>query len=271
MSNSVNVNALLTGAVDEGNLGAGALNILQGIDDIGNRIQAGLGVAASSVAAPEVILVRIRLDDSPSMDGDPQVAAMQGYNLAIDALSDSKQKSGILFGADFLNGGPICPYLPIDQAVRLNNSNYHLRGLTPLYDQSLVTLGTVLAKAQEFSDNGVPVRTVTLIVTDGFDNNSRATAGKVKAVVQDMLKAENHIIAGMGICERTRDAAELARRQNIFKQVFGDMGIPANWILTPDNSQSEIRKAFAVFSNSAVRASQNAANFSSSVAGGFGS
>ena len=34
------------------------------------------------------------------------------------------------------------------------------------------------------------------------------------------------------------------------------MGIPDRWILTPGNSASEIRRAFAVFSQSAVRASQ---------------
>jgi hypothetical protein len=34
------------------------------------------------------------------------------------------------------------------------------------------------------------------------------------------------------------------------------MGIPDRWVLTPGNSASEIRRAFQVFSQSAVRASQ---------------
>jgi hypothetical protein len=54
-----------------------------------------------------------------------------------------------------------------------------------------------------------------------------------------------------------------------FKQVFRDMGIPDEWILTPGNTNSEIRKAFQIFSKSAVRASQNVASFTSSVGGGF--
>ena len=46
------------------------------------------------------------------------------------------------------------------------------------------------------------------------------------------------------------------------------MGIRDEWILTPANSDGEIRKAFQVFSQSAMRVSQSAANFNS--LGGFG-
>jgi len=49
------------------------------------------------------------------------------------------------------------------------------------------------------------------------------------------------------------------------------MGIRDEWILTPGNSEAEIRKAFRVFSQSAVRASQGAGSFSQSGLGGFGS
>jgi hypothetical protein len=63
-----------------------------------------------------------------------------------------------------------------------------------------------------------------------------------------MLAQENHIVAAMGISDGQTD----------FKAVFRAMGIPDKWILTPGNSASEIRRAFAVFSQSAVRASQGA-------------
>jgi len=121
-------------------------------------------------------------------------------------------------------------------------------------------LGTVLAKAQEFSDNGVPVRTVTLIITDGADCGSvRASASNVASLVADMLRTENHIIAAMGINDGGTD----------FHQVFKEMGIRDEWILTPSNSDTEIRKAFQVFSQSAARVSQSATNFNQSL-GGFG-
>jgi len=106
----------------------------------------------------------------------------------------------------------------------------------------------------------VPVRTVTLLITDGADAHSqRAGAKQVAAIVRDMLRAETHIIAGMGIDDGSTD----------FRQVFRDMGIRDEWILTPGNSEAEIRQAFQVFSQSAVRVSQSA-NISLSGLGGFG-
>ena len=73
-------------------------------------------------------------------------------------------------------------------------------------------------------------------------------AADVAAIVADMLAQENHIVAAMGISDGTTD----------FKKVFRSMGISDRWILTPGNSASEIRRAFQVFSRSAVRATQGA-------------
>ncbi len=104
------------------------------------------------------------------------------------------------------------------------------------------------------------MRTLTLIVTDGDDQHSRrANAGKVRGIVRDMLQQENHIVATMGVEDGSTD----------FRLVFTGMGIPDEWILTPGNSQTEIRRAFQVFSQSAVRASQGAGGFSRTALGGF--
>ncbi len=66
----------------------------------------------------------------------------------------------------------------------------------------------------------------------------------VATLVRDMRQAETHIVAAMGIEDQ--------------------------WILTPGNDVSQIRRAFQVFSQSAVRASQSAAHFGQAVLGGFG-
>jgi len=119
---------------------------------------------------------------------------------------------------------------------------------------------TVLAKTKEFADNGVPVRTVTLILTDGADCASIKSREKdVASVVKDMLRTENHIVAAMGL-----DGGGVN-----FENVFSDMGIPKEWVLTPKNNESDIRRAFAVFSQSAVQASQSALTFSKTAIGGF--
>ena len=186
-----------------------------------------------------------------------------GYNeLVIDALNETKQRDTILICNRYLNGFVLNPYTQLDKAIRMDNKNYNPTGGTPLYDETLVLLGTVVAKSQEFTGNGVPVRTITLIITDGADEHSRrATPAMVKKVVDDMLKAENNIIAALGIDDGGRTD---------FREVFREMGLRDEWILTPGNSKSEIRRAFQVFSRSAIRASQSAANFTKAATGGFG-
>ena len=100
----------------------------------------------------------------------------------------------------------------------------------------------------------MPVRTITLLITDGADVGSqRTTAKDIKAVVQDMLRAENHTIAAMGI-----DDGGITD----FREVFKEMGIRDEWVLTPGQGEKEIRQAFQLFSQSAVQVSQAAGKLS---------
>jgi pyruvate-formate lyase-activating enzyme len=262
MSQAPNFNQLFQSAQQEGLLSTASLNALN-VFDIGAQIQAGLGIAVDDVMASEVVLVTIMPDDSGSIRYSGNDATVRaGHNTVLDALLNSNQTDNILVHNRYLNGFVLYPYCPVSQAVRMDSKNYNPNQGTPLYDQTVVLLGTVLAKAQEFSENGVPVRTITLIITDGADaHSSKATAKTVKAIAQDMLMAENHIIAAMGIDDGG---------QTDFRKVFQDMGIRDEWILTPGNSQKDIRNAFQVFSQSAVRASQSAGNFSQTSLGGFG-
>jgi hypothetical protein len=255
----INVNDLFEEAHAEGVLSPSSLETLTGVD-LGAQIQAGLGISVDDVQASEVVLLTIMPDDSGSIaSSGNEEAVREGHNLVLDALARSKQGDGVLAHTRYLNGHVLFPYRPIDQAVPMTPKNYAANQGTPLYDQSVVLLGSVLAKAQEFTRNGVVARSVTLIITDGADAHSlRATARDVAALVRDMTRSEAHIVAAMGISDGITD----------FRAVFRDMGIEDRWILTPGNNPSEIRRAFQVFSQSAVRASQ-AGSFSQGAAGGF--
>jgi hypothetical protein len=259
--NTPNINDLFQSAHDDGLLSNASMQALN-VFDIGAQIQAGLGIHVDDVMASEVVLVTIMPDDSGSIYCGGNVQAVRGgHNSVLDALASSNQKDNILVHNRYLNGTVLYPYCPLAQAVRMDTKNYNPNQGTPLYDQVVVMLGTVLAKSQEFSDNGVPVRTVTLLITDGADAHStRATAQTVAAIAQDMQMSENHIIAAMGIDDGQTD----------FRQIFQSMGIRDRWILTPGNSDREIRQAFQVFSQSAVRVSQGAASFNQTSLGGFG-
>ncbi len=261
MSDPLKIEDLFEAAHDEGDLSAESLKALTVNADIGAQIQAGLGIAPDDVPSSEVVLVTLMPDDSGSIAAAGNAEAVRsGHNLVLESLLQSKQKADILAHTRYLNGLVLFPYRRLADAVFMSRQNYDPNLGTPLYDQTVVLLGTVLAKAREFAASGVPARTVTLLITDGADMHSTVqTPASVRAVVEDMLKLESHIVAAMGIKDGSTD----------FRRVFREMGIPDQWILTPGNSQSEIRKAFHAFSQSAVRASQAAA-FGSLSLGGFG-
>lgn len=257
---TVNVNQLFQAAEDDGTLSPAARAVLD-VPDLGAQIQAGLGVTVDDVESSEVVLVTLMPDDSGSIRFAGNAGVVRdGHNLVLDALAASKQRDSILSHTRYLNGKVLQPYCLVSQAARMTPANYDPCLGTPLYDQAVLILGTVLAKAQEFAAAGVPVRTVTLFITDGADEGSRrAKAADVHKVVRDMSAGEGHIVAAMGIDDgHTR-----------FRDVFRAMGIEDRWILTPRNDATEIRRAFQLFSQSAVRASQGGRSFSRAAAGGF--
>jgi hypothetical protein len=258
MSQTTNISQLFQDAHDAGDLSLNSLNAFN-IVDPGQQIQNALGVNVDDVESSDVVLVTVMVDDSGSMHKNQDVAST-GHNEVLTALGTSSQKDNVLVHTRLLNGAIISPFCPLDQANHLDQGNYRCNQGTPLYDQGISCLATVLAKTQEFADNGVPARSVTLIVTDGADVHSKSKPSAVRSVVEDMLKTENHIIAFMGIDDGYTN----------FRAVAQSMGIRDEWVLTPSNSPKEIRDAFALFSQSAVRASQNQASFSKAAMGGFG-
>lgn len=295
---SENVNDLFNTAHEEGDLSNEAMQALE-VVDVGAQIQAGLGESADEfMNGEEVVLVTIMPDDSGSIRfaGNAQVVR-DGHNLVLDSLMSCNQHANIRMHTRYLNGFVLYPYSPLDQVIRMDKSNYNPNQGTPLYDQSVLLLGTVIAKNQEFIDTGIRARTVSLILSDGADQHSeRANPKMVKSIVDDMYRTENHIISAMGIYdgdEECDDCGEDLKKATIvypdsgdkivcpacgqrihctnFREVFLDMGIRSEWILTPGNNESDIRKAFQVFSQSAVRASQGAQSFSKAAMGGFGS
>ncbi len=266
MSSTANLTALLGDA----GLDDQATQTMQlAADTMGPAIMAGLGsVKLDDIESSEVLLVTQLLDDSGSIRfGSNAQLVRDGHNLIIDSLKATKQSAAVLASCRYLNDsrgtdhGVLYPYRTLDGAERLDSGNYDPMGGTPLYDQTAVTLTGVAAKMAEFEQGGVAARAVTVIVTDGADAHSYAQdAASVRQMVAGLLRTEAHIIIGMGIDDGYTD----------FHQVFRDMGILDEWILTPGNSPSEIRRAFQTVSQSAVRASQ-AANFSQLTGmGGFG-
>jgi hypothetical protein len=263
MESSPEINELFNKAREEGTLSDASMAALNVID-VGDQILAAMGTPAFDAPASEMVLVTMLVDDSGSIRFARNADLIrEGHNMVLEALKKTQQKDSIMVHTRYLNGFVLYPYSPVPGAVKMTKKNYDPNLGTPLYDQAVTVLGTVLAKAQSFADNGIPVRTITLILTDGADAHSvRSNERSVAAIVRDMLKAENHIIAGMGV--EDGDTTD-------FRKVFKNMGIEDQWILTPGRSEQDIRQAFHLFSRSVVRASQAGAPFGSLSLGGFGS
>lgn len=256
-SQSVSLGQLFQTAHDEGDLSTVSFNLLAA-PDLGAQMMAGMGMPAIDIPASEVVLVGVLIDDSGSMGVNVDVT-IEGHNLILDAVKETKQRSGILVTTSYLHGTQINAFVQVDQATKLDSTNYNPGGGTPLYDRAIVFLGQMIAKRQECLDNGQSVRCVSLIVSDGADNQSNHRAQDVAALVADMNRTEEHIIQAMGIDDGFTN----------FRQIFRSMGIEDRWILTPKNTHGEIRKAFQLASRSSARASQSAGSFSQTAMGGF--
>lgn len=261
-STQPNVSALFGEMLQQGTMSQAAFSALAA-PDLTAKIQAAMGTPADVVSAAEAVLLGMLLDDSGSIVYANNVQnIIDGHNLVLDAIGGAKHSGDIMAHARYLKGHVLYPWVPLGQVVRMDSGNYRPDGYTPLYDETVVMLGAVLAKSQEFANLGMPVRTITLIVTDGHDEGSRQqTPDTVRPVVEDMLMQEMHIVAAMGIDDGG---------YTDFRKVFGSMGIRDEWILTPKNTVKEIRQAFRTFSQSAQRASQNAASFSKTASQGLG-
>lgn len=240
-----------------------------------------LGSPTNQHKEENVLLVATLVDDSGSLnvavERDPKTerrtsrpasyddpksnteAVRIGHNAVIQALEESERSSAMWFHTRYLKGFELNPWSPLGRVTRMDRGNFRPDGGTPLYDETVAILGSVITKTQEFRNNWVQVRTATLIVTDGEDTESRLQIpASVKDVVTDMYNMGIHIIAAMGIDDGKTD----------FKKVFIEMGIHENLILTPGSTPEEIRKAFGLFGKMASRAA-NQRQFNNLLSGGF--
>ncbi|MFA5166215.1 MAG: hypothetical protein WC449_02830 [Candidatus Paceibacterota bacterium] len=229
-------------------------------NDLAQAFEEAKGLGIEEIGGTEdITLITLVLDDSGSMDGDSAKQLMLGYKDFIEELKNTKRKSSILVHVRFLNSGSMFPYCLVDQAPCMDSSNYHPDGSTPLYDGIGEAMAVVAAKTQEYEDAGISVKTITLVMTDGCENDSHHfNEAKLKCVVNDLIATEKHIVAAMGFGE-----------ENFFRQCFGGVGIPDKWIYTSLSAARDIRRAFNLFSKSATKASNNTQSFSQTAQAGI--
>ncbi len=264
---AVDVNELFQEAHEEGTVSQSAMVSLQ-LTDLNQQIHRGLAINLDDITADEMVLLVQLIDDSGSIRMASNAQAVRdGHNQIIqEVLRASRGSENVMVHTRYLNPSiddgqgrmtdVLFPFCLLDNAVEMDTHNYNPTGGTPLCDQVFVTLATVQAEMQRFTRMNVPCRSIMCVITDGADVSSRQhDEASIRPVVESMLAAEMNIICAMGIQDDIGTD---------FTRVFGAMGIPPEWILTPSNTNSDIRRAFGMVSRSVARASQTATGMTSS-------
>lgn len=245
---------LVVDASARGDLSVKSLDALQGVPNATDEIERSLGANVPR-EVNDFLLLSALVDDSETIAwGRNTGAVMNGHNRVVRAVLEAGIMKNVLLQTRLLNGAVVNAYEPLGSADPLNATNYREGsfGGTPLYQQSVVLLGSIAAKTREIEAEGKTARSITLIITDGDDQHSgNVNAGHVAWLVNDMRKTKRHIVAGMGV--------EYGGVN--FRRVFREMGIPDKWHLLPNSDPSAIIKAFQDFGDVAAKASLDPASF----------
>jgi len=277
---ALDVDDLFDQGVQDDTLTSDAVQSLRQVN-LNHRIRPALGVDIERLAASQMVLVAGLIDDSASIratardehghdvvdeHGNRVTNAMlmrEAQNtMRGGVLTESRGGQDITCHVRYLNPSIpdptapngmtdiLCNYVLLDQVPILTEANYDPRGQTPLYDQMAVLLATVQAETQRYINLNMPCRSIVYIITDGADYGSRTHNPRtIRPIVQSMLAQEMNIISAMGIQDD---------QGTNFRDVFTSCGIPDEWIITPRNTPSEIRRAFGLYSRSVSRASRTA-------------
>jgi hypothetical protein len=229
-------------------LSADTKSMLSG--NLGTVVVAGAaGMDLEDITASDVTLVTVLIDESSSIHGAGlEQAVRDGQNALIDAFARSREKDSILLATWKFNHETtvLHSYVGIDDAVRLDASNYSGVGSTRLYDTWCDALAANVAYAQRLRDHGTPCRSIVVVITDGEDCGSRRRAIDCARISKDLLASEQFILAFVGVGPDPS-----------FRAVARRMGIPDGCVeVQTDATPQTLRKVFHMVSQSAIRASR---------------
>lgn len=118
----------------------------------------GDGVSADTFVHGIARIITILLDDSSSIETNGNTEHLiDGHNQIIEGLrgSSKKQQLETIVSCRTLNNGPVYEYKHLADVPKLTRTNFSPDGSTPLFDQSIVTIGGVIIKVQEFENAGI--------------------------------------------------------------------------------------------------------------------
>ena len=248
MSSQNPVSSLIASALADGMLSQASAHLITG--NLGQVVIAGAaGRALEDIVATDVTLITVLIDASSSIgDRGLEQAIREGQGHLVDAFAGSKEKDSVLMALWVFNNAAsvVHSYLPADDATRLDAKSYRAGGSTSLYDTWCDALAANVAYAQKLRDGGTACRSIVVVLTDGEDVGSRRSAGDCHRLSRDVLASEQFTLAFVGVGKDVD-----------FRAVAKAMGLPEACVLVErDATPSALRRAFALVSQSAIRASQ---------------
>ena len=244
---------LFVAASERGNISSECLPLLQDSGLLA-RIERIFRGRPAEVLESKLLAVTLVPDNSGSIhQAGIEQAVIDGTNNALDVFRDAPNASEIYVQIVYIDGQILMPWTPAAQTVRLNHDNYVARSDTPLYDTTMAVVGANVALAQLMFELGIPVKTSSLVVTDGEDQGSKFKSPDCASLVRSALgsRRRQHLLGAMGV----------GAKEEMFREMFLDMGIDPNWICLPGDSIEKLIQFYNGFSRSSVSASQGNAQF----------
>ena len=206
------------------------------IDGLGADIEAQ-NTAIDDLDSENVNLMLIGIDGSGSMSSYRN-DMMQCLTDFKDALENSKEANEILVArADFASDIDIGGYKAIDEF----DTSFSAGGCTAMYDAVVEGSAKMLEYRKYLRDQGVRVKCVFAIFSDGYENGSKAD-----------VAAARQAIANLNREEITTAFISFGSDAKVEAQKLGFVNM-----LEVGSSASELRKAFNCLSKSVIESSKS--------------
>jgi len=234
-------------------LGAGGDVLVANLDE--TVLLGCVGEPADKLDVPDATLVAMVLDMSSSMQPH-QRAVIEAHGTMLDALAGAKAATSILVSTwGFADTAQLLgSYEEVTRKPKLNTAVYTTNGCTALHDAVLAAMTGLVAYGEALWQNGVPTRRVLVVMTDGEDNASKASAFDVRRAAKALAAQEAYTLAYAGFGGDLRAQADALG----FSQV-----------IQAGATDAEIRRVFRQVSAGVLRTSAGASAGSSLGTGFF--
>jgi len=213
----------------------------------GTNLAGCLGAELDDLETDDVTIVKVLLDASYSMN-DHEQTVREAYDKFINSFKGSKQAGSILVStitfatqAKILHG-----FKKSDEIDPIGKDYIAKGGSTALYDALIDALTGAQAYAMDLKTNGVRVKVIIVVFSDGDDNDSRkASASNIKTIVDAAIKKEGFYPVYVGFKQSPNDDLEAIAKRCGFPNVE-----------ITNATESDIRRTVDLVSKSVIRTSQ---------------